>query len=55
MATKKNNNHYQVNWLLSHNGQDFESGSIIELLDDEAEPLLLLGVIKLAGENDDVH
>ena len=55
MAVKKANNHYRVNWLLSHNGQDFESGSVIELLDDEAEPLLLSGVIKLVGENEDVH
>lgn len=38
---------YEVQWLLSHNGTDFNSGELIELLDDDASQLLKSGVIKL--------
>lgn len=40
---------YQVQWLLSHNGKDFNTGDILSLSDDEAAPLLRSGVITLQG------
>jgi hypothetical protein len=37
---------YEAQWLLSHNGTDFNAGELIELSDDDASQLLKSGVIK---------
>lgn len=40
---------YQVQWLLSHNNKDFNTGDSLSLSDDEAAILLKSGVITLQG------
>jgi len=52
MAAVKNEGtekQYRVQWLLSHNGKDFNAGDVLSLTDDEAAPLLKSGVITLQG------
>jgi len=41
---------YTVQWLLSYEGNDYEQGATLSLSENEAAPLLELGVIKLNEE-----
>jgi len=41
---------YHVQWQLSHDGTDYQADDVVDLSDDDAQPLLACGVIQLAGE-----